>query len=46
MAKSITIKKDNETLYPKTVSALVYDNSTGNTVEQDLNNLLSQVSEL
>ena len=40
MAKSITIKKDNETLYPKTVSALVYNNSTGNTVEQDLNNKL------
>lgn len=38
MAKSLQIKtKNGELLYPETVSALVYNNTTGNTVEQDLN---------
>lgn len=40
MAKSVTIKKDNEILYPKTVSSLVYNRFTGESVEQDLNNKL------
>lgn len=34
MAKSLTIKNRNdEILYPKTVSALVFNNTTGDTVE-------------
>jgi hypothetical protein len=33
MAKSVVFKKNNETLYPKTVSALVYNNETGDTID-------------
>lgn len=47
MAKSLTIKnRNNEILYTKTVSSLVYDNDTGNTVKHDLDNLIGQVAEL
>lgn len=47
MAKSLNIQnKNGDTLYPVTVSSLVYNRFTGDSVEQDLNSLLSQVSEL
>lgn len=37
MAKSLTIKNsNNEILYPKTVSALVYDDNTGDTVAEQI----------
>ena len=36
MAKSVVFKKNNETLYPKTVSALVYNNETGDTIDQEI----------
>lgn len=39
MAKSLTIQNQSgEFLYPKTVSELVFDNNTGNTVADDLAN--------
>ena len=38
--KSLIIQNRNgDELYPVTVSSLVYDNSTGNTVEEDIQDL-------
>lgn len=45
--KSLTIQNRNgDSLYPVTVSSLVYNRITGVAVEQDLNNLKQQVIEL
>ena len=49
MARKLIIKdKDNEIIYPETLSNLVYNEVTGNTVEDDLENMecgLLQLSE-
>ncbi len=42
MARKLIIRdKDNEIVYPETLSNLVYDEVTGNTVKDDLENMES-----
>ena len=40
MGKSLTLTDSStgDVLYPKTLSSLVYDNSTGDTIKQTLDN--------
>ena len=47
MARKLIIKdKDNEIIYPETLSNLVYNEVTGNTVEDDLENMESGLLQL
>ena len=47
MAKKLVIKdKDNEIIYPQTLSNLVYNEITGNTVKEDLENVGSNLLQL